>query len=455
VDSARAETYLRLLAEAELRRSSALPGPNPHRLSMAAAVLVAAGVIGPDTAWRAVAEFEAAMQLRSADSRMLGGVRRSWAARPPQPPAWTGMNSPPCAVPARATLRLPPEREGWYGDLHLIALVMTDSQAVLTATMRWAGQTRRSARPRPGRAPFHVVGARDDRGNSYHASLWDVGIESDDREWWDCHLGLSPTPDPGIRWLDVGPGAGGAHARIDLTALPAPAEVTVEPTPPSGPARLLENAGDDLLSQGPSAITLGQTLGSRINWMVEDLTGSGAVGPADPAVLCLATVARWLGLNIGTGTGTGAGTGAGAGGRLPEVWTSLLADGDARDGPEGIAPCARWLPEIDGATFALAGLRSSPEGVSLHVMASGWEPQSDSGLVGGHGYPLGPALSWRARDNAGRWHLVRSVHWGGRHGMIRLHLTPPLHPAATSLEVIITGISSRVRAVVPLNWQAA
>jgi hypothetical protein len=39
--------------------------------------------------------------------------------------------------------------------------------------------------------------------------------------------------------------------------------------------------------------------------------------------------------------------------------------------------------------------------------------------------------------------------------MLQLHLTPPLHPAATSLEVIVTGASSRVRATVPLDWRAA
>lgn len=38
---------------------------------------------------------------------------------------------------------------------------------------------------------------------------------------------------------------------------------------------------------------------------------------------------------------------------------------------------------------------------------------------------------------------------------IQMHLVPPLHPAATSLEVIVTGASGRVRATVPLHWQAA
>ncbi len=36
-----------------------------------------------------------------------------------------------------------------------------------------------------------------------------------------------------------------------------------------------------------------------------------------------------------------------------------------------------------------------------------------------------------------------------------MYLTPPLHPAATALEVIVTGPASRVRATVPLSWAPA
>lgn len=451
-DPDRAETYLRVLAEAELRRAPAFdgPGPHPHRVWLAAGTLAAAGLVDADVARRIVTDFEAAARLRAEIDLRVLSLARPWAAEQRLLSAGTGQAATLRAVPVGRTLRLPPEREGWYGELRLIALVMSDEAAALTVATRWLGQTRRSARPCPSHAPFHPVGTVDDRGHSQPAGLWDMGIE-DGREWWDCHLGLSGPPGPGTRWLEVGPGAGGAHVRIGLTAPPLAAEVTAAPVPPaSGPARLLDSAGDDLLCAGPSAIVAGEALGRRIAGMVRDLTGCGAVRADDPALLRLATLSQRLGLDLGTGIA--------AGGQLPQAWASLLTDGDARDGPDGIAPFAVVLPPIDGASFVLAGLRSSEEGVLLHVMASGWEPRGHGWLAHGHGPNSDPpdtSLSWRARDSTGRWHLVRGMSWGSKQGMIQMQLTPPLHPAATSLEVIVTGTSSQLRATVPLDWQAA
>ena len=93
--------------------------------------------------------------------------------------------------------------------------------------------------------------------------------------------------------------------------------------------------------------------------------------------------------------------------------------------------------------------------MTLHVLARGWLPGSwgwlGSGMSTGTSLP-DPSLSWQARDSAGRWHIAESMSHD--QGMIQVYLTPPLHPAATSLDVIVTGVSRRVRARVPLNWQA-
>ena len=144
----------------------------------------------------------------------------------------------PAAVPIGTTLPLPAEREGWYGELLLLALARTGTEAAITLATRWAGQTRRSAGPRPRHAPFHEVAAVDDRGVSYRATLWDMGIE-DGRDWWDCHLGLTPAPPDGIRWLDIGPGARGRYVRVELATPDWSGGIATHPVAPAaagGPA---------------------------------------------------------------------------------------------------------------------------------------------------------------------------------------------------------------------------
>ena len=47
------------------------------------------------------------------------------------------------------------------------------------------------------------------------------------------------------------------------------------------------------------------------------------------------------------------------------------------------------------------------------------------------------------------------MSWGAAsqtRGMIKMYLTPPLHPAATALDVFVTGPRQQVRATVPLRW---
>ncbi|MGO9219849.1 MAG: hypothetical protein ACLP5E_19125 [Streptosporangiaceae bacterium] len=448
-----AETYLRLIAESELRQRPLLsgPGPHPHRVWLAAAILAAVAAVGPDVAWRVVSEFESAAGLRSGNlGPVLGGVRRPYRA---ETGAGRQRAAQPTAVPVGATLPLPAEREGWYGEFCLLSLARTDSQAALAVAARWAGQTRRAAGARPHHAPFYQLGAVDDRGVSYQAALWDMGVE-DGRDWWDCHLSLDPAPPPGTQWLEVGPGAQGQRVRIDLTAPPGTVRVVTEPVPPASAAtRLLDQAGDDLLGLESAGTGTSAQLEGRVRQVIRDLIGSGTLRADDPAVLRLSGLGWRLGLDLGSGGPVPARA-------LPPAWISLLADGHAHDGPEAVAPFAADLPAIGGARFALAGLRSAAGGATLHVMASGWEPASHRWLVRGTGpagRPADVSLSWRARDSTGRWHLVTGMVWAPADqaiGMIKMHLTPPLHPAATALDVIVTGPDRQIRATVPLGWAA-
>jgi hypothetical protein len=471
-----AETYLRLLAEAELRRAPVFhgPGSQPHRVALAATALAAADVLSLDTAWQVVADFQAACALRLGDPlpamlslRPPASIRRasrrtvmqrsvvqflSSAHRPGWlgPPAVPAELTAPAALPIGAALPLPAEQEGWYGELQLLALARTGTEAAISAAVRWAGQTRRSAAPRPRHNPCREIGAVDDRGVSYRATLWDMGIE-DGREWWDCHLGLTPAPPDGTRWLDLGPGARGRCVRVELAPPEWADGITTQPAgPASAAARLLDRAGDELLAAGPGSPAGQLSLADRVRLLITDLTGGGALPADDPAV----------GRLIGLGWRLGVDVGLPADGRipraaLPEAWHSMLADGSARDGPEGAVAFAANLPEIGGAWFSLAGLRSASDGMTLHVMATGWTPHGNGWVVHGlgpHSDPAQVALTWRARDSAGRWHLVTGMHWGNQQGMIQIELAPPLHPAATSLDVIVTDGTRQVSATVPLSW---
>ncbi len=477
-----AETYLRLLAEAELRQAPVLhgPGSQPHRVALAATTLALASAISLDTAWQVVADFQAACALRAGDpSAAVLSRSPRWLAHPPasltpssRPSivrhsvvqfltssyrlGWAAPTAPadepatPAAVPIGATLPLPAEREGWYGELLLLALARTGTEAAITLATRWAGQTRRSAGPRPRHAPFHEVAAVDDRGVSYRATLWDTGIE-DGREWWDCHLGLTPAPPDGARWLDIGPGSRGRYVRVELAAPDWAAGIATEPVPPAAAAaRLLDRAGDELLASGPGSPAAGLSLADRVALLITDLTAGGVLAAGDPAVARLLGLGWRLGLDLGLPAGGGIPRAT-----LPDAWHSLLADGDAADGPEGAATCTANLPEIGGAWFSLAGLRSARDGATLHVMTSGWTPHGNGWVVHGlgpHSDPGQVTLTWRARDSAGRWHLVSGMHWGSQQGMIQMRLVPPLHPAATALDVMVSDGIRQVSATVPLNW---
>ena len=167
-----AEAYLRLLAEAELRRAPVFhgPGSQPHRVALAATALAAADALSLESAWQVVADFQAACALRLGDPlpamlslRPPASIRRvsprtvmhqsvvqflTSSHRPgsAQPAAVPAGPAAPAAVPIGAALPLPAEQEGWYGELQLLALARTGTEAAISVAARWAGQTRRARR---------------------------------------------------------------------------------------------------------------------------------------------------------------------------------------------------------------------------------------------------------------------------------------------------------------------
>ena len=134
---------------------------------------------------------------------------------------------------------------------------------------------------------------------------------------------------------------------------------------------------------------------------------------------------------------------------LPAAWADVVQNRHRRDGRAAVAAGAVVLPELDGARFVVAGVRSHAAGVELDVL--GWglrvgpRPLEDSGVR---------LWSWSARDSQGRWHVADEGRFSGSdfYADMSLRLVPPLHPDATSLELILSGRSGQVTATMPLDW---
>ena len=189
MDRERAETHLRLLAEAELRRVMTMPmGSSPGRwrsarLAMVAQALTAVGAVGVDVA----DEIQADLSLAVA-------ARRQLFARGPGP----GRIQP---APRRASWRVVPAGQVIKirdGDVRRGVLVVAYVQS--------AGGARFIVAEWPF-GPFTFTAA-DDRGVSYQIS-WHG--EMAPRE-----LLLRPDPPHQIRWLDLTTAVGEPATRIDL-----------------------------------------------------------------------------------------------------------------------------------------------------------------------------------------------------------------------------------------------
>jgi hypothetical protein len=210
--------------------------------------------------------------------------------------------------------------------------------------------------------------------------------------------------------------------------------------------RLLDSLAHDLLWSTLWTGGSGPAL-SQLADMIPALKATGAIEPGSPALGRLAALTGRLGIDLPAGL-LAAAPQAG----LPEAWNSVLASRHLHDGRDGLAAAAAVLPEADGAVFTVTGLYSTEQAVILRALAWGWHAERTR-------FPrTNQRYSWWALDNAGRWHVVRQTNApiGGvnGHGHTDIALIPALHPAATSLEVILTGPSAQASATTPLNWQA-
>lgn len=469
MDSAAAETHARLLAESQLRRGAASPRylwldedfregglpPEEEGLLRVRAVLSAlskVGALSGTAAGRLLGDFAAALAARglcSPDGLFSGlasggGPGGTGGAGPGQRPgpANPATVAPPGSYQAIPIgVAVPAERDGYLGQMHLQTLVLAPGRAAIMTT--FASSWRDAGGPpgtvmagqSPSFPPFGGSGLTDDRDRPYR-----LRFEAGDAGWHESGvLDLSPVPPPGTRWLDMPLGPGRA-IRIELAGqTPAPARS--EPRVPRAPGELLLDAVAETMLGGGSMVGMEATqLASSLTEVAEALEAVGALPPDSPAADRLARLCQRRAIEVrGRLAGQGRGT------DLPGPWASVLDHGRRQDGRLDILPAAAVLPEIDGARFVLAGLVSGEREAALPVFAWGWEPRPRA-------FRLGQPFSWWARDNAGRWHVGRWPPYDMVASTFHLEFSPPLDPAATSLDIILTGRSSQVTATLPLAW---
>jgi len=418
-----------------------LPAGEVTRL--VASTLAAAGAIGHDFAAAVVDDLDAALAARCITTARpdRGPGVPAWPLLTPRPPPAQPAAGPVRVVPV--TARLPVGTPGQRVHLELLAYAQAPGAAILVGSVRVPGH------------PSLRVHAVDDQGRHYQLALRrDVAGDA----LWVAEL--SPPPQGAApRWLEVATGAAGEPARIDLDVPASQAGARAEPVAARGKGELLaEAAAAGLLATAlmpvPSprgAVASAQAEARGIGSVVTVLLALGLLPGGSPAVRRLAA----LGQRLGIGFPVPASGLAQPAASLPEPWQAVLADRGRRDGPAAITRIAAALPELDGAHIALTALESAPDYALLHLLAVSWDPP---------GFGLRaftetgePPLSWWARDSAGRWHTTSGGSWdrhGNRQWAGMLRLRPPLHPAATSLDLTITGKSERLRIMVPLHWHA-
>jgi hypothetical protein len=354
MDAERAETVLRMLAEARLRQVQTTPAPLRREIAIglerAAEALTAVGAIDAQLVRAIVAEFRQALDVRSGPRvsgsasrlghRVAGGTPLALfpALQHPTPAADHASDvmseEPPIRVTpvGHAISFCDDGRDGMY----LAALVVTPDSTSLTA-----GSWTRA--PRGGiRDPmlFHRLAATDDRGAAYKLAYNGAGTP----ELQGGQIELDPMPPPDIRWLDITPGPGQPAVRISLTQPPS-AQARVEPASATPAGLLLHRAANRLLAYWePDA----KVVRSQVNGLgdtVAALQAAGALPAEDPVPGQLATLCERLGV-------TGHGIAATARPDLPETWRSVLTHHLSQTPSDGADP--RAASATFAATFVVA-----------------------------------------------------------------------------------------------------
>jgi hypothetical protein len=495
-----AETYLRLLAEAELRgpmvparrQPWAGPGGSTARLTAVAQALTAVRALDFETVEDILADFDLAVSVRQPADRhrsgsgavgprpgrllfpspgmlarrsRLAALSRREPARAPQPGPGPGPGGPDRLVPVGLTV--PYRDEGLSGEMFLMVFAHTGAGAQFT--MVWQTHSRYDPERdpiHPGLLPFERFTVTDDRGGRYQLDFARSGGPE-----WAGDVSLRPEPPGDIRWLDIS-APDGPVIRVELDQGTAEAagggaeaagggELAVSETKLSPGEHLLVMLAERLLTVAPefphalrmqlAAITPGplHTMATGMGDVIAALEAADVLSPLSPVPGRLAAVCA--GMRV-----SGHGITAPPAQDLPEPWLSLLAHYQRRKPDtvpvrDGYAAVATALPELDGIRLALLGLLNTDGGSWLQVLGRGLESETSRGPFGIDTYF--PVSVW-IRDSGGRWHACRPAGWHRHNGEYagKLQLVPPLSRSTAWIEVLAAGPSAQVRVQLPLRW---
>ncbi len=506
----RAETYLRVLAEAEMR-GPMLPAPLPSwpggprgtaRMAAVAEALIAVSALDAATAAEIMADFDLAAAVRQDPGRPgpVAGGGTSWtgstgprlgrygsAGTGPMIPVGLARTKPrpgplpPAAfVAASAGPRPPrPERpdqpdfhgpdrflpvgravpfraEDTSGEIFLLSYAHTAAGARFTMMWRILGP-HQTLVTQPGLL-FGLLTVTDDRGAHYALDFTSSGGPD-----WTGQLSLCPAPPAGIRWLDIaGPDEAAVRVSLEAGNGASAGPETTDRTVSAGEhlltrlaERLLVIAAEFPADVRPRLATLSpgpfHSLAAGLGDVIAALAAAEVLSPLSPVPGQLAALCASL--RIG-----GHGITVAPAAELPEPWVSLLAHYQRRKPDpalprDGHAAVAAALPELDGVRLALLDLHNF-DGLSfLQVLATGLTPEEHHGPFG---LDLYFPLSVWVRDSGGRWHATRPSGWHRTDGeyALRLQLLPPLPRSAEWIEVQAGGLSAQARARLPLRWGA-
>ena len=395
MDRGRAETHLRLLAEAELRRATA-PGAlgrgYPGRLSLVAQALIAVGAVDVGTADEIQAELHFALAARLTSAgvapQQLAGLI---GVRPPRALTET------FTVPRQASWRVVPAgqviriRDGEiHGELGLLAYLQTTHGGRFTMAGRMHGPASGPGiQPaRPGLPVSRQFTAADDKGDSYTLRFsFRTGLTGSAA--LAGVLDLRPDPRHEIRWLDLRTAPGEPATRIRLDPrdpqIPAPQfTMTRKAAPPVSSCWTSSPPGSSP-ARGPSRRTTpGSWPAPRANCARLSATGpahcrraagSRRAAPVEPGPGPARRVVRPPGHHRPRHHHTARRRPAG-------TVASMLTRYHRRKpyvtpAPGSWAATAAELPELDGARVAVLGLHQADRGTILHLHAGGVTMEDD------------------------------------------------------------------------------